>query len=160
MDLSPLNIQRITKWIQSEVDYNFLNPGYTYAFKDDQVLLEQNGKKLKQVCPHCLLVPRYLLFYKCGHLSCLPCLREYRRYKFIFEKVFPSPICQQSCRLDEIYTWKINVITQFQWKCSKRQSLFALTQNVESPKHYKKFIITKWSNVFIGVFYVQRRVVI
>ena len=28
MDLSPNNIQRIKTWIQSEVDYNFLNPGY------------------------------------------------------------------------------------------------------------------------------------
>ena len=40
MDLSPHNIQRITKWIQLEVDYNFLNPGYTYAFQDEHVLLK------------------------------------------------------------------------------------------------------------------------
>ena len=39
MDLTPQNILRITKWIQSEVDYNFLNPGVTYAFQDDRVLL-------------------------------------------------------------------------------------------------------------------------
>ena len=32
MDFSPHTIKRITKWIQSEVDYNLLNPGYTYAF--------------------------------------------------------------------------------------------------------------------------------
>ena len=44
MDLSPYNFQRITKWIQSEVDYNFLNQGYTIAFNDDQVLLEHNDK--------------------------------------------------------------------------------------------------------------------
>ena len=56
MDPSFHNIQRITKWIQQEVDYNFLNPGYTIAFNDDQVVLEQNDKELKQVCPHCLLV--------------------------------------------------------------------------------------------------------
>ena len=77
MDLSPHNIQRITKWIQSEVDYNFLNPGYTYAFQDEHVLLEQIDKELKQVCPHCLVVSRYLLLFKCGNLSCIPCLREY-----------------------------------------------------------------------------------
>ena len=46
MDLSPHNIQRITKWIQSEVNYNFLNPSYSNAFQDDQVLLEQNDKEL------------------------------------------------------------------------------------------------------------------
>ena len=54
MDYSPNNIQRITQWIQSEVDYNFVNPGYTIAFNDDQVLLEQNDQELIQVCPHCL----------------------------------------------------------------------------------------------------------
>ena len=44
-------------------DYNFLNPGNTYAFLDDPVLLEQNDKELKQGFPHCLLVPRYILFF-------------------------------------------------------------------------------------------------
>ena len=59
MDHSPHNIQRITEWIQSVVDYNFINPGYTNDFLDDQVLLDQCDKKLKQVCPYCLLVQRY-----------------------------------------------------------------------------------------------------
>ena len=87
----------ITKWIKSEVDYNFLNPGYTIAFNDEKVLLEQNDKELKQVCPHCLLVLRYSLFFKCGHLTCLSCFREYRRHRLMFEKMIPCPICQQSC---------------------------------------------------------------
>ena len=93
MDLSPQNIQRITEWIQSEVDYNFINPGYTNDFPDDQVLLYQCDKELKQVCPNCLLVIRYPLFLKCGHLTCLPCLKEYRKHKFMFEKIFPCSIC-------------------------------------------------------------------
>ena len=83
MDFLPHNIQRITKWIQSKVDYNFLNPGYTIGFLDDQVILEQNDKELKQVCPHCLLVLRYPLFFKCGHLTCLPCLKDYRRHSYV-----------------------------------------------------------------------------
>ena len=107
MDLSPHNTKLITEWIQSEVDYNFLNPGYTIAFNDDQILLEQNDNKLKQVCFHCLFVPRYPLFFKCRHLTCLPCLREYRRHKFMFSKMFPCLICQQSCRLNEIYTYQV-----------------------------------------------------
>ena len=107
MDLSPHNIQRITKWIQSEVDYNFLNPGFTIAFNDDQVLLEHNDKELKQVCPHCLLDSRYPLFLKCGHLTCLLCLREYRRHRYMFEKILPCPICKQSCHLNEIYTYQV-----------------------------------------------------
>ena len=45
MDLSPHNIKRITEWIQSEVGYNFLNSGYTIAFKDEQVVLEQSEKE-------------------------------------------------------------------------------------------------------------------
>ena len=71
MNLLPHNIQRITEWIQLEVDYNFLNLGYTIAFNNDQILLEQNDKELKQICPNCLLVVRYPLFFKCGHLTCL-----------------------------------------------------------------------------------------
>ena len=64
-------------------------------------------KELKQVCLHCLLVPQYPLFLKCGHLTCLPCLREYRKYKFMFEKIFPCLICRQSCRRDEIYSYTV-----------------------------------------------------
>ena len=42
MDISPHNIQCIIQLIQLEVDYNFINPGYTIAFQDEQVLLEQS----------------------------------------------------------------------------------------------------------------------
>ena len=107
MDLSPQNIQRIAEWIYSKVDYNFFNPDYTIAFNDDQVLLEQNHNEFKQVCPHCLLVPRYPLLFKCGHLTCVLYLKEYRRHRFMFEKILPCPICKQSCHLNEIYTYQV-----------------------------------------------------
>ena len=107
MDLSPHNIQRITEWLQSKVDYNFHNFGYTIAFNDDEILLEQNDKELKQVCPYFLLVPRYPFFLKCGHLTCLPWLREYRRHRVMFEKMFPCLICKQSSSLYEIYTYQL-----------------------------------------------------
>ena len=99
------------------MDYNFLNPGYTITFKDEQVKLEQSGKDLKQVCPYCLLVSRYPLFFKCGHITCLSCLEECRRHIFKFEIIVPCPICKQSSRLNEIYTHKVekkNVLTLFQ----------------------------------------------
>ena len=89
------------------MDYNFLNTGYTIGFQDDQVLLKQNDKELKQVCPDCLLVPRYPLFFKCGHLTCRPCLRKYQRHIVMFEKLFPCPICKQSCHLNKIYTYHV-----------------------------------------------------
>ena len=89
------------------MDYNFLNPGYTIVCQNDQVLLDQNDKELQQVCPHCLLVPRYPLFFKCGHLTCLSCLREYRRHIVMFEKLFSCPICKQSCHLNKIYTYQV-----------------------------------------------------
>ena len=107
MDLLPHNIMRITKWIQSKVDYNFLNPGYTIAFIDDQVLLEHIDKEIKQVFPHCILVPRYPLFFKCRHVSCLLFLWEYRIHRFMFEKILYCPICKQSCHLNEIYTYQV-----------------------------------------------------
>ena len=102
-----VTFQWITRWIQSEVDSNFLNPGYAIAFNDDQVLPEQRETELKQVCPHCLSVPRYSLFFKCGHLKCLPCLREYRWHRFMFEKMFPCFICKSSCHLHEIYIYQV-----------------------------------------------------
>ena len=89
------------------MDYNFINPGNTNAFTDDQVVLDQCDNELKQVCPHCLLVTRYPLFLKCKHLTCLPCLREYQRHSLMFENIIPCPICQQSCRLDKIYSFKV-----------------------------------------------------
>ena len=76
------------------MDNKFLNAGYTIGFQNDQFLLEQNDKELKQVCLYCLLVPRYPLFFKCGHLTCLPCLTEYRRHIVEFEKLFPWSICK------------------------------------------------------------------
>ena len=55
MDLSLHNVQRITRWIQSEVDYNFLNPGYTIAFQDEIVLIEQSDKEFEQSLPSLLI---------------------------------------------------------------------------------------------------------
>ena len=132
MDFSPHNIQRITEWIQLEVDYNFLNLGYTIAFNDDQVLLDQNDKELKQVCPHCLLVSRYLLFFKCGQLTCLSCFREYWRHRFMFEKNGSLSNLQSILPSIDIKWRRTNFRTLFQWECLKKYRLFALTQDVES----------------------------
>ena len=46
MDLSPHNIQRITLLIQLEVDYNFYNPVYTIALKNEQIVHEQSEQNL------------------------------------------------------------------------------------------------------------------
>ena len=115
MDPSPHNIQRITKLIQSEVDYNFLNPGYTIAFNDDQVLLEQNDNELKHIYFHCLLVPRYPMFFKCGHLTCLLCLKEYRNFclKKYYLVQFASNLAI-SMKSIHIKWRRINVRTLFQ----------------------------------------------
>ena len=47
------------------------------------------------------------MFFKCGHLTCLPCLGEYRRHRVMFDKMFPCPICKQSCCMNEIYTYQV-----------------------------------------------------
>ena len=103
MDLSPHNIQRITEWIHAELDYNFLTPGYSNAFKNKHVLLE--NQELKQICAICNHVSRYPLFYKCGHLTCLPRLREYKRLKFTFKLIISCPTYRQDCFMYEIYTY-------------------------------------------------------
>ena len=108
------------------MDYNFLNLGDTIGFQDDQVLLEQNDKEQKQVCPHCLLVPKDPLFFKCWHITCLSCLREYRRHIVMFEKLFPCPICKQSCHLNEIFTYQVE----------KKTSKLYFNKTVQKSKVY------------------------
>ena len=106
--LSPHNIQRITEWIHAEFDYNFLTPGYSTAFINKQVLLE--NQELKQICGICNHVPRYPLIYKCKHLTCVTCLREYKRLKFTFKLIISCPTCRQDCFLYEIYTFQVEKI--------------------------------------------------
>ena len=45
--------------------------------------------------------------FKCGHITCFPCLKECRKYTFKFDIIVPFPICKQSSRLNEIYTYKV-----------------------------------------------------
>ena len=70
-------------------------------------MLKQSGKELMKVCPYCLLVQRYPLFFKCGHIKWLPCLEECRRHICKFEIIIPCQMCKQSSRLNEIYTYKV-----------------------------------------------------
>ena len=77
------------------------------------------------------------------------------------ETIVPCPICQQSCRLYEINTYKVEKNKRFYYMLMKmfKKSLFALMQNVENPINWKEFIITKCSNVIIEVFYILHKVV-
>ena len=110
MDFLLHNIQRITEWIQSDVNYNFFNPGYKIACYDDQVILQHDDNKFKQGCHHCLFVLKYSLICKYGHLTCVPCFNKYGKYRFMFEIMLPSPICVESCHFNEIYTYQVEKI--------------------------------------------------
>ena len=48
MDFSPHNIQRITEWILSEMDYNNIDPWDKIGFKDNQVVFEESDNKLNK----------------------------------------------------------------------------------------------------------------
>ena len=104
MTRSERNVQRITDWIKQECDYSFIYPGYSFVFKDEQLQLKD--KELLQICAHCLSVPRYPLFYKCGHLTCLPCLVKYYRLCFNFQYKIRCPTCKQYSSLDDIGIFK------------------------------------------------------
>ena len=80
---------------------------YSIAFQDEKVQIEQNGKELEQVCAHCFVVPRYPLFFKYGPLTCLRCVREYQKHRFIFEKMLFCQICKKFCHLNETYTYQM-----------------------------------------------------
>ena len=105
MDLSPHNIQRIRELIHAELVYHFLTLGYSNVFKNKQVLLE--NQELKQMCGICNHVPRYPLFNKCGHLTCLLCLQKYKRLKFTFKLIITCLTCRQDCCMYEIYTYQV-----------------------------------------------------
>ena len=98
MAITAHNIRRIREWIQAEVDFNFLASKLSNAFQDDQVLL--NDQELKQICAHSFLISRYPLFFKCGHLTCLSCLREYKTLRCTFNINIHCFTCHQSCYLD------------------------------------------------------------
>ena len=156
MAITAQNIRRIKEWIQAEVDFNFLALGYSNAFQDNQVLMI--NQELKQICAHCLLIPRYPLFFKCGHLTCLPCLREYKKLRFTFNINIPCPTCHQSCNKDEIFTYSMekaqrsDSISMRMFKNSK-----FICSNAKCKQSFSmnnKYIITRCmnaTNVALGV---------
>ena len=108
MDLSPNNIKRITEWIHAELDYNLLTPSYSNVINNKPVLIE--NQELKNICAICNHVSGYLLFYKCKHFTCFPCLREYKRLKYTFKLHFAFPTCRENCFMYKIYTYQVKKI--------------------------------------------------
>ena len=90
-------------------DYNFINLGYIFAFKMIKFYLSKVKYTLKHVCPHCLLIPRYPLFYKCRHITCIPCLENIEDI-YLFENFYPCPIWKQCCCIDKIYSYIVKKI--------------------------------------------------
>ena len=62
------------------------------------------------MCAICNYVSRYPLFYKCGHLTFFPCLREYKILKFTFILIIFCPTCRQDCFTYEIYSYQMEKI--------------------------------------------------
>ena len=98
------NTQRITEWINEEPDNFFINPGYSPVFSDEQIQL--GNKELMQICAHCLSVPRFLLFFKCGHLTCLLCLYKYYKLNFNFK------LKSDVQRANILVTWMKYILTK------------------------------------------------
>ena len=163
IDLSPHNIQRITEWIHAELDYHLLTPGYLNVCQNKQVILE--NQELKIIWAICNHVPRCPLFYKCGHLTCLPCLWEYKSEKFTFKLLITCPTCLQDCFMYEIYTYQIENIKRpesismrmfnkakyicslqgcgqsFQLEQTNHHEIYeSLHRNIQCPPPYCKFI--------------------
>ena len=106
MNQSPYNIQRITEWIQSEVDYNFYNPGYTIAFNNDQVLLEENDNILNKVSPYCLLVPRYSFFQMRTPHMCFVS-KNIENIDLCSTKYYLVQFASKLCYLNKIHTYQV-----------------------------------------------------
>ena len=102
------NTQRIITWINEEPDNSFINQGYSSVLSDEQIPL--GNKELMQICAHCLSVPRFPLFYKCGHLTCLPLLDKYYKLNFNFKFKIRCPTCKHIGSLDEIHIFKVEKV--------------------------------------------------
>ena len=56
--------------------------------------------------PSLLISSKISIFYKCGHLTCFHVSENIDNIE-LFEKMFPCPICKQSCCINKIYTYQL-----------------------------------------------------
>ena len=75
MQMSARNSDRIIAWLQHESSDAYTKQEFVRGFEDEKVKLSSNDTKVS--CPHCFLIPRFLLVLKCGHVSCHRCFPEW-----------------------------------------------------------------------------------
>ena len=74
MDIINANSYRIYQWVNNEPSNSYIKQKYSHGFEHSSVLLKNKDKLFK--CPNCLLIPRFPLVFKCGHLSFHHCFPE------------------------------------------------------------------------------------
>ena len=74
MDISNANTDRIYQWVYNEPSDSYIKQEFSHGCNQSSVFLKNEDKFFK--CPHCLLIQRFSLVFKCGHLSCHHCFPE------------------------------------------------------------------------------------
>ena len=102
--MNSTNPQLIPKWINEEPDNFVINPGSSPVCSNEQIQL--GNKEIMQICAYYLSVPRYPLFLKCGHLTCLPCFDTNYKLNFNSEFKVRCPTCKYFGSLEKTHTYK------------------------------------------------------
>ena len=74
MDISNASSDRIYQWVNNELSDSYFKQEFSHGIEQSSVLLKTDDTLFK--CPHCLVIPRFSLVFKCGHLSCHHCFPE------------------------------------------------------------------------------------
>ena len=75
MEMSAENSKRIISWLNHAPSDEYTKQEFVCGFEEDKVRLPSNDAKMS--CPQCLLIPRFPLVLKCGHVSCHICFPEW-----------------------------------------------------------------------------------
>ena len=96
--MSSDNSQRIITWLNKAPSEAYSKKEFVRGFEVAKVRLSSNDTKLS--CPHCLLIPRFPLVLKCGHVSCHRCFPEWYKSSRHLKCIY----CQAPVILEEVMT--------------------------------------------------------
>ena len=68
MDITFTNSNRIYQWTNEEPSDTYINQAFPRGFEKTSVVFLSEDNIFE--CPHCFLIPRFPLVFKCGHLTC------------------------------------------------------------------------------------------
>ena len=96
--MSSDNSQRIITWLNRAPSDAYTKKEFVRGFEENKVRPLCNDTKM--LCPQCLIIPRFHLVLKCGHVSCHLCFPEW----FKCSRDPKCKPCQSPVVLEEVMT--------------------------------------------------------